>query len=57
MPRYMIFEKTRNYDYKFKGSKEASNGNKAIQLLRSGNPRSISNKGIYIYEVSVKPNY
>ena len=33
MPRYLIFEKTRTYDYKFKGS---SSGTK------------ISTKGIYI---------
>ena len=47
MARYFIFEKTKNFSYKFKGYKEASSGNLAIKKLKSiGTP--ISSKGIFI---------
>ena len=46
MARYLVFEKTRQYDYKFKGSSSGTNGNKAILNLRK-NVR-LNNKGIYI---------
>lgn len=46
MARYLIFEKTRSYDYKFKGSSSGTNGNKAINNLRK-NVR-LNTKGIYI---------
>ena len=34
MARYLIFEKTKSYDYKFKGSSTGTNGNKAILSLK-----------------------
>ena len=34
MARYLIFEKTRTYDYKFKGSSSATNGDKAIKNMK-----------------------
>ena len=46
MARYLVFEKTKSYDYKFKGSSSGTNGNKAILNLRK-NVR-LNNKGIYI---------
>lgn len=47
MARYLIFEKTRQYNYKFKGSSSGTNGDKAIKNMKMiGTP--ISTKGIYI---------
>jgi len=34
MARYLIFEKTKSYDYKFKGSSTGATGNKAILNLK-----------------------
>tara|TARA_R110000823_G_C15790573_1_gene486086 strand:+ start:41 stop:307 length:267 start_codon:yes stop_codon:yes gene_type:complete len=47
MPRYLIFEKTRTYDYKFKGSSSGANGDKAIKSMKMRGT-TISNRGIYI---------
>ena len=47
MARYLIFEKTRSYDYKFKGSSSATNGDKAIKNMKMKGT-TISTKGIYI---------
>ena len=46
MARYLIFEKTRTYDYKFKGSSTGVNGNKAILNLRMRS--TLSNKSPFI---------
>ena len=48
MARYLIFEKTRSFDYKFKGSSSATNGDKAIKNIQNRISSKISNKGIYI---------
>jgi len=48
MARYLIFEKTRSYDYKFKGSSSATNGDKAIKNLRQRISSKISTKAIFI---------
>jgi hypothetical protein len=34
MARYLIFEKTKSYDYKFKGSSTGTNGDKAIKNMK-----------------------
>jgi hypothetical protein len=47
MARYMLFEKTRSFDYKFRGTVEASNGNMAIKKAR-GKGFTISSKAIII---------
>ena len=46
MARYMIFAKTKSFQYSFKGSAEGKNGNDAIQKLR-GRSR-LSTKSPYI---------
>ncbi len=47
MPRYLLFKKTRAYDYKFQGSANGTNGNNAIKVAKMrGTP--ISNKDIII---------
>jgi hypothetical protein len=48
MARYMIFEKTRSFQYKFKGSAEGKNGNDAIQKLRGRSRLSIKSPYIAI---------
>ena len=35
MARYMIFEKTKNFQYKFKGTAEAGSGNQAIKKMKA----------------------
>ena len=47
MARYLVFEKTRSYDYKFKGSSSGTNGDKAIKNMKMRGT-TISTKGIYI---------
>ena len=47
MARYLIFEKTKAYNYKFKGSSSGNGGNKAIINMKMRGT-TISNKGIYI---------
>jgi hypothetical protein len=47
MARYLIFEKTRTYNYKFKGSSSGTNGDKAIKNMKMRGT-TISTKGIYI---------
>jgi len=48
MARYMIFEKTRSFQYKFKGSAEGKNGNDAIQKLRMRSRLSVTSPYIAI---------
>lgn len=47
MARYLIFEKTKSYNYKFKGSSSGANGDKAIKSMKMRGT-AISTKGIYI---------
>lgn len=47
MARYMMFEKTKNFDYKFRGTTEATNGNLAIKKARAKG-FTISSKSIII---------
>jgi len=52
MARYHIFEKTRNFDYKYKGTSTGNNPNEALNRRLSGDPRypslRIKRKGIYV---------
>lgn len=49
MARYLIFEKTKSFDYKFKGSSSGTNGDKAIKKLKARLSRmAISTQRIYI---------
>ena len=47
MPRYMLFKKTKRFDYKFVGSENGTNGDKAIKKSKMRGS-SISNKDIII---------
>ena len=47
MARYMVFEKTRNYNYKFKGTSSGTSPSMAIKKMKArGTP--ISSKSIFI---------
>lgn len=48
MARYIIFQKTTTYQYKFKGSAEGKNGNDAIQNLRKRSRLSVTSPYIAI---------
>ena len=49
MARYLIFEKTKSFDYKFKGSSSGTNGDKAIKKLKARlSSIAISTQRIYI---------
>ena len=49
MPRYMIFEKDRNFNYKFKGFSTATNVNKALRQRQGrGGGNYVKSNGIYI---------
>lgn len=49
MPRYMIFEKDKNFKYKFKGFSTAPNRNKALQQRQGkGAGLFVKSTGIYI---------
>jgi hypothetical protein len=44
----MIFEKTRNFNYKFIGSSSGKNGNEAIKRAKMRGVAYIKSTGIYI---------
>ena len=49
MTRYMIFEKTRSFDYKFKGFSTAKNPNAALRQRQGrGGGNYVKSNGIYI---------
>lgn len=50
MARYHIFEKTRTYDYKYKGTASGSNPNQALnrKMASGGKSATIKRKDIYV---------